>query len=118
MEVLTKNLNLDINLENFNKNEQGNIVLAQINPQPGCVEENASKVMKYIQSAQEIDADLIVFPELTLMGYPIMDTIDRHPVIVEENVKWIKEIAKLTGKTHAVVGFVEPRNGGKTGKRY
>ena len=118
MEVLIKNLNLDINLENFNKNEQGNIVLAQLNPQPGHVEENARKVMKCIQSAQEINADLIVFSELTLMGYPIMDTIDRHPVIVEENVKWLKEIAKLTGKTHAIVGFVEPRNGEKTGKRY
>ena len=29
------------------------------------------------------------------MGYPIMDAIDRHPVIVEENVKWLKEIAYL-----------------------
>jgi NAD+ synthetase len=52
------------------------------------------------------------------MGYPIMDTIDRHPVIVEENVKWLKEIAKLTKSTHAVVGFVEPRNGEVQGKRY
>ncbi len=43
------------------------------------------------------------------MGYPIEDTIDRHPVIVEENVKWLKEIAKITTKTTAIVGFVEPR---------
>lgn len=43
------------------------------------------------------------------MGYPIEDTIDRHPVIVEENVKWLKEIAKITKETAAIVGFVEPR---------
>lgn len=98
--------------------KNSNIYIAQLNPMPGCVEENALKVMKYIESAQKNNADLVIFPELTLMGYPIMDTIDRHPVIVEENVKWLKEIAKLTGKTHAIVGFVEPRNGEVVGKRY
>lgn len=97
---------------------QGNIVMAQINPIPGYVEYNAKKVMKYIKTAEEIGVDLIVFSELTLMAYPIQDTIDRHPIIVEENVKWLKEIAKQTGKTHAVVGFVEPRDGAKIGKRY
>lgn len=99
----------------------GNIVMAQINPQPGCVEENALKVMSFIKKAEKLsdgNCDLVVFSELTLMGYQIMDTIDRHPIIVEENVKWIKEIAKQTGKTHAIIGFVEPRNGQITGKRF
>lgn len=110
------------NLTEPNQSTSGNIVMAQLNPLPGCVEENAKKVMKCIKKAQELNggigADLIVFPELTLMGYPIMDTIDRHPIIVEENVKWLKEIAKLTKSTHAIVGFVEPRNGEVVGKRY
>lgn len=97
---------------------QGNIVMGQINPMPGYVEGNAKKVMKYIKAAEAINADLIVFSELTLMAYPIQDTIDRHPIIVEENVKWLKEIAKQTEKTHAVVGFVEPRDGARIGKRY
>ena len=53
------------------------------------------------------------------MGYPIEDTIDRHPIIVEENVKWLKEIAKITTKTTAIVGFVEPRKYDHlTGKKY
>ncbi len=91
--------------------------MAQTNPQPGCVEENAKKVMELIKKAQEINADLIVFPELTLMGYPIMDTIDRHPVIVRDNIKWLEKIAQITDKTHAVVGFVEPRED-REGKRY
>lgn len=43
------------------------------------------------------------------MGYPIEDTIDRHPVIVEENIKWLKGLAKITTSTTAIVGFVEPR---------
>lgn len=98
--------------------DETKIILAQTNPQPGCVEENARKVIENIKKAKEINADLVVFPELTLMGYPIMDTIDRHPVIVEDNVKWLKEIAKVTDKTHAIVGFVEPRDGQIKGKRY
>lgn len=108
----------DLNIEKCIENFQNGIVLAQINPIPGCVEQNALKIMKCIKKAQDINADLIVFSELTLMGYPIMDTIDRHPVIVEENVKWLQEIAKLTEKTHAIIGFVEPRDGQIVGKRY
>lgn len=112
-------VNLDeLNKEKVSENVRGNIVMAQNNPMPGNVEENAKKVMKCIKKAQDLGADLVIFSELTLMGYPIMDTIDRHPVIVEENVKWLKEIAKLTGTTHAIVGFVEPRNGQVIGKRY
>lgn len=98
--------------------DETKIILAQTNPQPGCVEENALKVMENIKKAKESGADLVIFSELTLMGYPIMDTIDRHPVIVEDNVKWLKEIAKVTDRTHAIVGFVEPRNGQIKGKRY
>lgn len=107
------NINIDLKSENNHK-----IVMAQLNPMPGCVEANALNVMRNIKKAEDIYADLIVFPELTLMGYPIHDAIDRHPVIVEENVKWLKEIAKLTKKTYAIVGFVEPRNGEVVGKRY
>ncbi len=99
--------------------KDGSIGLAQINPIAGDIEYNAKKVVKYINHAQNIGLDLVVFPELILMGYPIEDTIDRHPVIVEENVKWLKAIAEITTKTTAVVGFVEPRKYNHlTGKKY
>lgn len=104
-------------LTTFNQT-QGNIVLAQTNPIPGTVEKNAKKVMSYIKAAEAINADMVIFSELTLVGYPIHDTIDRHPVLVKENVKWLQEIAKKTTKTHAVVGFVEPREEGIAGKKY
>lgn len=99
--------------------KNGSIGLAQINPIAGDIEYNAKKIVKYINRAQNIGLDLVVFPELTLMGYPIEDTIDRHPVIVEENVKWLREIAKITTSTTAIVGFVEPRKyDNLTGKKY
>ena len=99
--------------------KNGSIGLAQINPIAGDIEYNATNVIHYINHAQTIGSDVVVFPELTLMGYPIEDTIDRHPIIVEENVKWLKEIAKITKSTSAIVGFVEPRKYDHlTGKKY
>lgn len=99
--------------------KKGSIGLAQINPIAGNIEYNAKKVVKYITHAQNIGLDLVVFPELVLMGYPIEDTIDRHPIIVEENIKWLKEIAKITTSTTAIVGFVELRKYDHlTGKKY
>lgn len=99
--------------------KKDSIGLAQINPIAGNIEYNAKKVVKYITHAQNIGLDLVVFPELVLMGYPIEDTIDRHPIIVEENMKWLKEIAKITTSTTAIVGFVEPRKYDHlTGKKY
>ena len=96
----------------------GFIGMAQINPIAGNVEYNAKKIAKYIKYACKIGLDMVVFPELSLMGYPIEDTIDRHPIIVEENIKWLKGLAKITVGTTALVGFVEPRKKDAEGKKY
>src|SRR5574344_113678 len=125
-EIFDKRLNSEDNkyLENKIKElllpyKSGSIGLAQINPIAGDIEYNAKKIVKYIIHSQNIGLDLVVFPELILMGYPIEDTIDRHPIIVEENIKWLKQIAKITTKTTAVVGFIEPRKYDHlTGKKY
>ena len=96
----------------------GFIGLAQINPIAGNIEYNAKKIAKYIKYSCKIGLDMVVFPELALMGYPIEDTIDRHPIIVEENIKWLKGLAKITVGTTALVGFVEPRKQDAEGKKY
>ena len=96
----------------------GYIGMAQINPIAGNIEYNAKKIAKYIKYACKIGLDCVVFPELALMGYPIEDTIDRHPIIVEENIKWLKGLAKITVGTTALVGFVEPRKKDSEGKKY
>lgn len=99
--------------------KDGSMGLAQINPIAGDIEYNAKKIVRCIDYAQKIGLESIIFPELILMGYPIEDTIDRHPVIVRENVKWLKKIAKFTTKTTAFVGFIEPRLSDlTTGKKY
>lgn len=88
---------------------QGNMGLGQINTTPGDLQGNARKIMAYIATAERLGLDLIAFPELALMGYPPRDVIGRHPFLVRENLKWLKAIARRTGQTYALVGFVEPR---------
>ena len=100
------------------RKSNGYIGIAQINPIAGNIEYNARKIANYIKKADDLDLDMVVFPELALMGYPIEDTIDRHPHIVEENVKWLKGLAKITKKTAALIGFIEPRKKDVTGKRF
>ena len=39
-------------------------------------------------------------------------------MIVEENIKWLKGLAKITTSTTAIVGFVEPRKKDAEGKKY
>lgn len=96
----------------------GFIGMAQINPIVGDLEYNAKKIARYIKYATSVKLDMLVFPELALMGYPIEDTIARHPIIVEENVKWLNSLAKITGDTTVLVGFVEPRAKNSEGKLY
>ncbi len=83
------------------------IAIAQINPIAGNIEYNAQKIVKYINQSQDLDIGLVVFPESALIGFSLEDVIKRHPVVVRNNLKWINEIAKITTKTFAIVGFVD-----------
>ena len=114
-ELLPDNIVTEIRTITFNG---GYIGMAQIDPSAGNLEFNAKKIAKYIKYSEKIGLDMVIFPELALMGYPIEDTIDRHPLIVRENIKWLKGLAKITKNTTAVVGFVEPREKDAEGKRF
>ncbi len=91
------------------KQGQGNMVMAQINPTAGDVQGNALKMMRYIRYAEAIGADTVIFPETSLMGYPVRDLITRYPALVDENMKWLNAIAAETRSTQVILGFIEPR---------
>ncbi len=96
------------------------IVLAQTNPVSGDIEGNAKKAAGWIKWANRLNVGAIVFPELFLISYPIGDFLDRFPVIVEENIEWLKALASLTllnTRTKVIIGFVE-KNTNKVGKKY
>ena len=49
------------------------VALAQINPTVGDLEGNAALISKYTDQAKKAAADVIVFPEMVLTGYPVED---------------------------------------------
>ena len=64
--------------------------MAQINPTVGDVNKNTNKIIRLIKK-YEGAADLIIFPELSIVGYPPEDLILRKRLIEEVNKK-IKKI--------------------------
>ena len=51
------------------------IVMAQINPIVGDLEGNTKKIIEYIDEAKKHLADVVVFPELAITGYPPQDLL-------------------------------------------
>jgi NAD+ synthetase len=88
-------------------NNKKKIAIAQINTTSGDLEFNAKKIIQGIKKAEENKLDIVVFPELALVGYGLEDTVRRYPIIVEQNKKWLEEIAKITTSTTAIVGFYD-----------
>ncbi|KAA1297712.1 MAG: NAD+ synthase [SAR202 cluster bacterium] len=105
------------------------IALAQINPTVGDLTGNVLKIKKFIKKAEDVNSDIVVFPELSITGYPPEDvnsdiivfpelSITGYPPedlllkshFIEDNVKAAKEVAKHTSNIIAIYGFVEKEN--------
>jgi NAD+ synthase (glutamine-hydrolysing) len=84
------------------------IALAQINPTVGDVDGNAAKIAAWIDRAREAGAELAIFPELCVPGYPAEDLyLKRH--FLAANVAAVEELAKAVEPGITVmVGFAEP----------
>ena len=57
------------------------IALCQINPTVGAIKQNKELILKKYQEAINLGAELIVFPELALIGYPPQDLLLRNKFI-------------------------------------
>jgi len=87
------------------------IALAQIDPTVGDLDANAAKIAEWIGRAEGEGADLAIFPELCLPGYPAEDLyLKRH--FVEANRIAVEELSRGVGEMVALVGFAEPVPGG------
>ena len=60
------------------------LALAQINTTVGDLRGNANKVSDYCRKARDVGASLVVFPELTLTGYPPLDLLESGDFVVQE----------------------------------
>ncbi len=93
------------------------IALAQINPTLGDFEGNSAKILLNIERAVAKKADLVVFPELALMGYLPNDLLERTS-IVDEQIKVFSRLAKQIPPGVGVIVGVLSKSGRKKGKPY
>ncbi len=82
------------------------VALAQIAPISGDLDGNLKRIVEKIEWAQKEKAQLVVFPEMALTGYCILDLVE-DDYFIEKNRRLLNEIAKVCKSTAAVVGFVD-----------
>lgn len=78
------------------------IALAQFSPHIGNLEANAQKMLEQANEAKKQNADLIIFPELSSIGYPAEDLLLRPSLTkrtqqVFEQLKTVKDIVMVFG---------------------
>ncbi|HWC08277.1 MAG TPA: NAD+ synthase, partial [Solirubrobacterales bacterium] len=87
------------------------VALAPINPPGGDIDANTAKIDAWIGRAREAGAELVIFPELCVPGYPAEDLyLKRH--FLEANQRAVEELAAAADGITALVGFAEPIPGG------
>ncbi len=87
------------------------VALAQINPTVGDIDANAAKVAEWIARARDGGAELVIFPELCIPGYPAEDLyLKRH--FLEANRRAVEELGAVVEGITALVGYAEPIPGG------
>ncbi len=90
------------------------IAIAQINPKVGDIEGNLRLIEDFGRRAQAAGADMAVFPELAVTGYPPLDLLEKK-WFIDANLLALKKLASLRLKTALAVGYVD-RNPAKKGK--
>ncbi|MFH1771943.1 MAG: NAD+ synthase [Candidatus Omnitrophota bacterium] len=86
------------------------IALAQINFIVGDLEGNSYKITQTIGKSRKNGVDIVIFPELALVGYPPEDLLHK-PHFVEKNLSCLNAIAKECSDIVAMIGFVDTYKG-------
>jgi len=81
------------------------ISLASINPTIGDLKSNFEKIISNIKKAEEVDSDLIIFPELALTGYPPLDLLDKRS-FVDEVISYNSKVAEYAKNIGVIFGSV------------
>ena len=82
------------------------LAMAQMNATVGDLDGNAERIIASIREAGSLGADLVVFPELALPGYPPEDLLLK-PQFIRENQEGLRHIATECADISAVVGFID-----------
>ncbi|HYM12062.1 MAG TPA: NAD+ synthase [Bryobacterales bacterium] len=92
------------------------IALGQINPTVGDLAGNASRMVRFAREAAQAEARLIIFPELSLSGYPPRDLVEK-PSFLDQTQAELSRLAQETASLplDLICGFPR-RNTARTGK--
>ena len=91
------------------------LALCQINPTVGDLAGNAKLIREGIEAAKLEGAELVLFPELALTGYPPEDLLLREHFLTDTGMQ-LEELASKVAGTVVIVGFPERgRVGGRAG---
>jgi NAD+ synthase (glutamine-hydrolysing) len=83
------------------------VALGQINPTVGDFAGNAAKIIEFSRRARADGAGLILFPELSVCGYPPRDLVER-PSFVQHNRESLDRIAAETPGIAVICGLATP----------
>ena len=82
------------------------IAACQLNTIVGDLSGNVARIENALAIAEEAGADVAIFPELAITGYPPEDLLLK-PGFVSDNMDALQRVASVTGPCAAIVGYVE-----------
>src|SRR3989339_4554 len=82
------------------------IAIAQINSTVGDLDKNTEKIILFIANAKKAGADIVVFPELAITGYPPEDLVLKTQ-FVTDNLSCLEKIVKKSCDIAVYIGFVD-----------
>jgi NAD+ synthetase len=88
------------------------VALAQIDTTAGDIAGNLGRVRSAYARAAASGAELVLFPELALPGYPSGDLLCRGDFI-RANLRALSVLARSAGKAAMLVGYAEPNRSGR-----
>src|ERR1019366_4099245 len=93
------------------------IALGQINPTVGDFSGNLALMIRYAREAAGRGAEVVVFPELSVTGYPPRDLVEK-PSFLERSERELERFARETADLDVslICGYVA-RSESETGKR-
>jgi len=90
------------------------LALAQINTTVGDLSGNSKKILEYVRRAKRQRADIAVFPELAVTGYPPEDLVLK-PQFISDNIAAVERISRRISGIIVIAGFVDR---GKSGDMF
>ncbi|MCF7957681.1 MAG: NAD+ synthase [Phycisphaerae bacterium] len=85
------------------------IALAQINPTVGDIKANSLKIKQTIARARLDQVELVIFSELSLLGYPPKDLLLK-PQFIQDNLTALKNLAAECTDIAALIGYADIQN--------